>query len=141
MKCHRVAWAVIAAIGLIGSACGAGTKATKATLKDFSIALATTGIKAGDVTFSIKNTGPSVHEFVVIKTDDQSGSLPTTVENGVKIVDEEAQGLEGVDEVEDIANGDTEALEVHLDPAHYVVICNIPGHYIAGMHTDFTVTS
>jgi uncharacterized cupredoxin-like copper-binding protein len=107
--------------------------------KDFSISLASASLESGDVTFSIKNDGPSVHEFVVIKTTDASGTLPTKEENGVKVADEDASGLEAVDEVEDIANGATETLQVNLALGHYVVICNIAGHYEAGMHTDFTV--
>ena len=27
-----------------------------------------------------------------------------------------------------------------LTPGHYALICNIPGHYSSGMHTDFTVS-
>ena len=28
---------------------------------------------------------------------------------------------------------------VTLAPGHYVVICNLPGHYASGMHADLTV--
>ena len=27
-----------------------------------------------------------------------------------------------------------------LAAGHYVMVCNLPGHYLAGMHTSFTVT-
>jgi uncharacterized cupredoxin-like copper-binding protein len=30
-------------------------------------------------------------------------------------------------------------LTVDLDPGNYVVICNIPGHYAAGMHAELTI--
>jgi uncharacterized cupredoxin-like copper-binding protein len=26
-----------------------------------------------------------------------------------------------------------------LRPRHYALICNLPGHYLAGQRTDFTV--
>jgi uncharacterized cupredoxin-like copper-binding protein len=26
-----------------------------------------------------------------------------------------------------------------LKPGHYSLVCNLPGHYMAGMHADFTV--
>ena len=64
---------------------------------DFSIELSTTEVPAGAVTFDISNEGPSVHEFVVFKTDLAPDHLPVT--SGA--VDEEGEGLEPVDEVED----------------------------------------
>jgi len=35
--------------------------------------------------------------------------------------------------------GAGKALRLKLKPGHYALICNIPNHYSAGMHTDFTV--
>ena len=55
-------------------------------------------------------------------------------------VEEDAQGLEVVDEQEDIGAGETRALAVNLQPGKYVLICNTPGHYQLGMHTGFSVT-
>jgi len=55
-------------------------------------------------------------------------------------VDEEGEGLEAVDEIEDIEAGTSPTLTVDLDAGSYVLICNITGHYDAGMHTALTVT-
>ena len=49
------------------------------------------------------------------------------------------RGVTHVDEVEDIAVGATESLTLTLEAGNYVVICNIPGHYLAGMHAALTV--
>ena len=40
----------------------------------------------------------------------------------------------------DIAPGDTPELELSLDAGHYVLICNLPGHYTQGMHSEFEVS-
>jgi len=106
-----------------------------ATEKDFSITLDNSQASTGAITFSIQNVGPSVHEFVVFQTDLAPDKLP--VDSGA--VDEEGTGVTHVDEVEDIAVGATESLTLTLEAGNYVVICNIPGHYLAGMHAALTV--
>ena len=111
----------------------------KATESDFKIALDSTSASSGDVTFNVENNGPSTHEFVVFKTDLPEGSLPTKKENGAVIVDEEGSGLTAIDEIEDIAKGDSEDLTVNLKSGKYVVLCNLPTHYQLGMHAAFTV--
>jgi len=138
-----VALSLLAATALLAGACGGGEKANSvdATLADFTITLGSTSAKAGEVTFKIKNNGPSVHEFVVFQTDLAPDALPTIEENGIPIVDEEGEGITAVDEVEDIAVNATPELKVTLAAGAYVVICNVPAHYQQGMHTAFTVTS
>jgi len=127
---------------LIGAACGSDndsggeTGTVSATERDFSIELSSSEVPAGAVTFDISNEGPSVHEFVVFKTDLAPDQLQVT--SGA--VDEEGEGIEPVDEVEDIAADSTETLDVNLEAGSYVVICNVPGHYEQGMHAALTAT-
>jgi uncharacterized cupredoxin-like copper-binding protein len=137
----RTVTAVVASVFLAATACSSGAdSSTDAIEKDFSITLGTDTLAAGDVTFHITNEGPSTHEFVVFKTDLAEDELPTTTdEDGKDIVDEEGEGVEAVDEVEDIEAGSDHDFEVNLTPASYVVICNLPEHYGAGMHASFTV--
>jgi uncharacterized cupredoxin-like copper-binding protein len=45
-----------------------------------------------------------------------------------------------VGEVADLAPGKTKRLTLRLKPGHYDLICNMPGHYMAGMHTGLTVS-
>ncbi len=104
-----------------------------ATLKDFSIALTTSSFAPGSITFGIANEGPSVHEFVILRTDDAPGSLP--VENGVIPEDK----VELVDEAEDIVPGTNTTLTADLAAGSYVLVCNLPSHYAAGMYAGFTV--
>jgi uncharacterized cupredoxin-like copper-binding protein len=131
-------------VGALTGACGGGpgTAATGApgdgtivtTEKDFAIALEETSTPAGSTTFDITNDGPSTHELVVFATDLAEDALPvdgSTVTEG---------NLDLVDEVEDIAPGVGTSLTVDLEPGSYVVICNVEGHYTAGMHAALTVT-
>ena len=137
-----IAAAAVALLGAVAcsssssssSAGGSDSGGVSATEKDFEIDLATSSAPAGSVTFNISNEGPSTHEFVIVQTDDAPDALPT--KNGT--VDEE--NLTVVDEQEDIAPSTTATLTTNLDAGSYVIICNIPGHYEAGMHTAFTVS-
>jgi uncharacterized cupredoxin-like copper-binding protein len=107
------------------------------TVKDFSIAMERSTVESGFETFVITNKGPSIHEFVLFLTDLAADKLP--VENGQ--VNEESTGLELEGDAEDIQPGPiTSILTANLPPGHYAVICNVRGHYLAGMHTDLTVT-
>jgi uncharacterized cupredoxin-like copper-binding protein len=131
---------VLSALAFVATACSSGG-GVDATLKDFEISLGSSSGDAGDVTFNITNDGPSAHEFVVFKTDLAPDALPTVDdENGIPIVDEEGEGIELVDEAEDIAPDSSTDLTVSLDAGSYVIICNIPGHYEQGMHTSFTTS-
>jgi uncharacterized cupredoxin-like copper-binding protein len=139
-----IALALAGVLSLVVAACGGGGGSNKvgATTKDFSITLDKTSGKAGEVTFSVKNEGPSVHEFVVFKTDLAPDKLPLTKdENDIDIVDEEGEGVTHIDEIEDIAVGSTQELKVTLEAGNYVLICNLPAHYQQGMHTALSVTA
>ncbi len=131
-------WLLTAAVlGLVAPACGgssgAGTGGVDATLNDTSIRLSATAIPTGNITFNVRNAGTITHEFEVFGTDLADDALP--VENSVVRSDQ----LEDESEVEDVAPGTTVDFDVTLDPGHYVAICNLPGHYLAGMHVAFTV--
>ncbi len=111
---------------------GGGT--VNATEHDFEIALDQTTVAGGEVTFNITNNGPSTHEFVVFKSDDAPDDLP--VENGEVQEDE----LDAIGEQEDIAPNTNSTLTLQLPAGQYVIICNITGHYEAGMQTGLTVS-
>ena len=107
-----------------------------ATEKDFAIALDTDSTSAGSVSFNVTNDGPSTQEFVVFATDLAPDALPLGSDGNV---DEEGTGVTHIDEIEDIGSGCQASLTVDLDAGNYVVICNLPGHYKAGMHAPITV--
>jgi uncharacterized cupredoxin-like copper-binding protein len=135
------ALSVLAALSLIS--CGGGETTVDVTLQEFAVIPAQDSAPAGTITFQVENTGPDdVHEFVVIKTDLAPDALPTD-ENGV--VDEEGEGMEVIDEIEDIPVGETQSVTVDLEAGSYALICNIfeeeeqEAHYTMGMRAAFTV--
>ena len=129
-----------------GSAPAAGSPgagAVAVTLQEWAVLPAATYAAAGDVTFQVSNTGPEdVHEFVVLKTDLDAAALPT---DDTGAVDEAGEGIEVVDEIEDIPVGESQDLMVSLEAGKYVLLCNIysedeqEAHYELGMRTNFTV--
>ena len=106
----------------------------QATVKDFGISLAPTTVTSGEVTFAITNEGPSVHEFVVVKTDLAADALPV---EGQEVTED---ALDAIGEAEDIQSGATSNLSLNLDPGSYVAICNIAEHYGLGMRVSLTVS-
>ena len=126
-----------------GASTSASTGTVNVTVQEFAILPDADSAPAGDVTFVVTNDGPDdVHEFVVIKTDVAPDALPTNADGSVN---EDDPSLTVIDEIEDIAVGDTEELTVSLDAGAYVLICNIfdeeeeEAHYGMGMWTAFTV--
>jgi len=105
-------------------------------LQSYSVTPSVVTIKAGNVTFNVTNIATDQpHQFVVIKTDLAADKLPvgsdgTVVETAVTIVNRIAA----------LDPGKNGALSANLAAGHYVLICNRPGHYQQGMHSDFTVT-
>lgn len=113
---------------------GAGASTIAAELTEWQIKLDSSTGKAGSITFNVSNKGEKEHEFVVVKTDLKSDKLPVTSDDEV---DELA--FEPVDEIEDIKAATAPVLTVDLKAGHYVLLCNLTGHYAKGMHADFDV--
>ncbi|HSL34374.1 MAG TPA: sulfocyanin-like copper-binding protein [Candidatus Limnocylindrales bacterium] len=103
-------------------------------LKEWSVTPSSATASAGSVTFNVTNSGTTIHEFVVVKTDTKAADL-TVVDNKI---DESV--LTPVDEIEDIEAGATPTLTVDLAAGHYVLLCNIETHYSQGMYADFDVS-
>ena len=92
----------------------AGGNTVSVELKDFAIALNTSTATAGKVTFTIKNNGPSPHNFNV-KINGEEKGVPTLDANA------------------------TATLTLDLTPGAYEYRCNIPGHDLLGMKGTLTV--
>jgi uncharacterized cupredoxin-like copper-binding protein len=119
---------------------GGGATTVNVTLQEFSVVLDSATAPAGEVTFHVTNDGPEdVHEFVIFKTDLAPDALPTAEDGSV---DEAGEGVELIDEIEDIPVGESQDVTVTLDAGSYALICNIVEsgevHYTLGMRTGFT---
>jgi uncharacterized cupredoxin-like copper-binding protein len=101
------------------------------SLAQFSVSPSASRAPAGRVTFRVHNAGTITHEFVVIQTPRAASDLP--------IKDGRADESGNVGETGDLEPGKTKSVSLKLAAGHYALICNLPGHYLAGQHTDFTV--
>lgn len=101
------------------------------TLAQFAVSPSLTQASAGKVTFRVHNAGTITHEFVVIKTDHAAADLPIKAGR--------ADEAGNVGETGDLKAGSTKSVTIPLAAGHYALICNLPGHYLAGQHTDFSV--
>jgi uncharacterized cupredoxin-like copper-binding protein len=94
-------------------------------------------VPAGKVMFRVKNTSPNeVHEFLIVPTQLAPDQLPMT-RNGSRV---DETKLKGIKELDDLKPGKDGTLTLNLKPGHYVVFCNEPGHFQAGMRAELTVT-
>ncbi len=91
-------------------------------------------VPAGPVTFTVKNTGTTEHEMVVMKTDTAPEELSLRANDPDKV---EEEGM--IDELEEFDEGLTEEFNLDLEPGTYVLVCNIAKHYARGMYAPFTV--
>jgi uncharacterized cupredoxin-like copper-binding protein len=105
--------------------------AVKVTEKEWGVKPLPVTAKAGKVTFSVKNIGHLSHEFLVLKTTKPANKL--TVKGATAVVTGQ------VGKIATFKPGTTKTLTITLKAGHYVLICNLPGHYKAGQYANFTV--
>jgi len=108
-------------------------------LTEFDITLSAANAPPGEVVFEVRNAGALPHEVILVRTELDAAALP--VHEGA--VDEEA--LDIVAEVRDLAAGESATMTAELGTGHYVLICNLSGHYESGvngpgMKVNFDVT-
>jgi uncharacterized cupredoxin-like copper-binding protein len=101
-------------------------------------------IVQGTVSFLATNIGSITHELVVLPLPD-SQIAGTRATGGGAQVDEaaslgEASSSCGEGGGEGIVPGSSSWVTLTLAPGRYELVCNLPGHYAAGMHTQLTVT-
>lgn len=113
---------------------GSGMDTSKATM---GVTTAPATAKTGVVTFQVTNSSKdTIHEMIVMYLADPSKPLPyISADNRV---DEDKAGDKG--EVSELNPGASGTLTVFLKPGKYLLICNVPGHFEAGMWTEFDVT-
>ena len=94
-------------------------------------------IKAGAVRFDVTNWSRSMlHEMLVVAVDNPQAPLPYDY-GQAKVAEDQVKVL---GDTGDLQPGASYTLDVTLTPGSYLLICNVPGHYAAGMVTPLTVT-
>jgi len=76
------------------------------------------------------------HEMLLVKLKSAEQSVPVIAAK--HRIDEKQ--LKSLGEVSDLKPGKDGQLTATLDPGAYLLLCNIKGHYEAGMHAKLTVT-
>ena len=110
---------------------------TKGTDAPMTLTPDKTSAAAGDVTFSVKNTGTIDHEVVVLKTDTAFDQLTVGGEEPDKISETDSVGETG-DPALKAGESRTFTL-TGLAAGKYVLVCNIAKHYGLGMRAAFTI--
>jgi uncharacterized cupredoxin-like copper-binding protein len=102
-------------------------------------------VPAGTVSLRVVNTGALTHELVVLPLTGDArpggravGPDGTVAETGSL---GEASDNCGANTGDGIAPGGASWTTVTLQPGRYELVCNVPGHYAAGMYAELDVTS
>ena len=100
-------------------------------MKDYSVTVTPPTFKAGTIKFGVRNLGAMAHQFDLIKTDLAADKLPVDNANAKAKED----GL--VKQLLNIPAGKVATISGDVQPGHYVIICNVAGHYQLGMRAEF----
>ena len=94
-------------------------------------------VKAGKVTFEVTNKSHDIqHEFLIAPLKGSLQDVP--YDEAQSAVEESA--LKGVKELGDLDPDKSGKMTLRLKAGKYLLFCNLPGHYKAGMHHVLTVT-
>ncbi|MDE2583357.1 MAG: hypothetical protein KGL52_17100 [Rhodospirillales bacterium] len=101
-------------------------------VKKMEIVATPATVKAGPITFDIKNYSKYLeHEMLVVKPEPHGKPFPYNTK-GNQIIESKIDKLE---DSGDLQPGNKVVTHVTLKPGKYVLLCNEPGHYKAGMWT------
>jgi uncharacterized cupredoxin-like copper-binding protein len=110
-----------------------GEQAVRVKVRDFAIK-APAVVPAGNVELRVSNGGPDTHELILLRGDEKLSLRPDNL-----TLDEDALKPRTVGTLEDDHPGSQRVWHLHLAPGRYVLVCNMSGHYLGGMHTELTV--
>jgi uncharacterized cupredoxin-like copper-binding protein len=127
---------VIVAAGCSASGRVAGARGTvvRVNERDFQLTVKPNHVHAGNVVLVVRNHGPDTHELIVVRSRSR---LP--LRHDGLTVDEEALSAVTVASVDGAGPGSVERVRVHLARGRYELLCNMAGHFMAGMHGDLVV--
>jgi uncharacterized cupredoxin-like copper-binding protein len=141
----RIGGAAFLALTLSSAGGAATNSVVNVALEDQSTGSGKTGmrisvdqesIKAGRVTFQAVNRSHSlVHEVIVVSTSAKTPVLPYS-EKKERVIESRIRSL---GEISDLKPGASGKLTLNLKPGKYLLICNEPGHFMAGMKLPFEV--
>lgn len=93
-------------------------------------------IKAGPVKFDVTNWSRFLpHEMLIVAVDNPATALPYDYSEA-KVNEDQVKILGDTSELQPNKSG---SVELTLAPGSYLLICNVPGHYAAGMAVPLVV--
>jgi len=101
-------------------------------LSEWKLVPSATTLRAGKVTFRVRNDGAIEHELVVLRTDSHHHAL--------KVKKAVAVETGKLGEIPKIVPGQELSLTLSLKPGKYVLLCNLLGHYRAGQFAALRVS-
>ena len=124
--------------GMMGPGYGPGNgMMARGMMGGMAVRTNVTSVKAGNVTFEVSNLSRSiVHEMIVVAVENPNAPLPYDYNTG-QIPEKQVKMLGETEEMQPNAE---KTITLDLKPGAYLLICNVPGHYAAGMWTPLTVT-
>lgn len=103
-----------------------------------------TTVAHGTVSFLVINVGRLDHELVVLPLANGRSAGNRTIDGDHQIAETdnlgEASLTNGKGAGEGLQPGASGWVTLTLPRGHYELVCNLPGHYAAGMYTELTVT-
>jgi uncharacterized cupredoxin-like copper-binding protein len=147
MRINAILTSVVLLLSLatFSSAAVAATTVVNVLLEDSSsdpaignmrISLDHATVTAGRVTFRAMNRSKNlIHELIVVRVDPKKPGLPYD-EKKTEVIEKQIQHL---GEISDLKPGAAGAMTLSLKAGSYVLICNQPGHYKAGMVANLSV--
>jgi uncharacterized cupredoxin-like copper-binding protein len=97
-----------------------------ATMGEMFVKADTTSVKAGKVTFAVRNTGETMHGLAIV-------AAPAKAPGGM--LDESAFLAKG----KELMAGAGDMVTAQLKPGRYELVCFLAGHYAAGQKLPFDV--
>jgi uncharacterized cupredoxin-like copper-binding protein len=134
----RVALALAAAISSAGLLAITASPADTASGSAVSVALVEwkllpgqVTVRAGRVTFVVRNEGTMDHEFLVLRSDRHHHSL--------KVKGGQAVETGRLGEIPKIPAGTSKRITLKVPRGKYIMLCNMLGHYQAGQYASLRV--
>jgi len=115
----------------------AATGPIAGTVEEWKITISAAEHVAGSVTFNLANQGSIPHEFIVVRSDKSATELLELVDPATNRLDEAI--LDVVGEQPEFDPGSPGSVTLDLPPGRYILMCNIEGHYKAGMYTELEI--
>jgi uncharacterized cupredoxin-like copper-binding protein len=133
---NRVSKIIFVGLAILPVTAGvAFAETVKVSLEDNAIKLDHASVKQGKITFEVVNDSMTEKQEMVVVSK-PAGEMPYDAKTK-RVIEKKVKSF---GEVADLKSGAKGKLTVALKAGDYVLICNIPGHYMDGMRVDFTVT-